>query len=165
MSNQTVRIISLWQPWASLCVWGEKEFETRHWKTSYRGILAIHAAKRFTCDEIALCHTNKFFNRAGHRNCVDVLNKLPLGAVVGSVILTKIWRTEWLQGGYPAPKLTEKEEAFGNYYAGRFAWQLEKSVALAEPIPLRGQQGMWTAPPEIEVAILSSRNLLVEAKS
>lgn len=40
-----MKAISLWQPWASLVPAGAKPVETRSWSTSYRGPLAIHAAK------------------------------------------------------------------------------------------------------------------------
>src|ERR1700694_3122793 len=45
-SKSAMKALSLWQPWASLIAMGLKEFETRHWATSYRGPLVIHAAKR-----------------------------------------------------------------------------------------------------------------------
>ena len=41
-----IKTITLWQPWASLVVHGYKRWETRSWRTPYRGWLAIHAAKR-----------------------------------------------------------------------------------------------------------------------
>jgi len=31
--------ISIHQPWASLIAFGEKRYETRSWKTDYRGLL------------------------------------------------------------------------------------------------------------------------------
>jgi len=40
-----IKAISLWQPWASLVIGGHKQFETRSWRTRYRGLLAIHAAR------------------------------------------------------------------------------------------------------------------------
>jgi hypothetical protein len=40
------RVLSLWQPWASLVALGVKTIETRSWSTKYRGPLAIHAAAR-----------------------------------------------------------------------------------------------------------------------
>lgn len=40
-----MKALSLWQPWASLVAIGAKTIETRSWSTSYRGPLAIHAAK------------------------------------------------------------------------------------------------------------------------
>jgi hypothetical protein len=41
-----MKIFTLWQPWATFIALNLKQFETRHWGTSYRGKLAIHAAKR-----------------------------------------------------------------------------------------------------------------------
>lgn len=46
-----MKLISLWEPWASLMAIGAKKIETRSWATSYRGWLAIHAAKRWTAAE------------------------------------------------------------------------------------------------------------------
>lgn len=40
------KMLTLHQPWASLVAVGRKRIETRSWSTSYRGPLAIHAAKR-----------------------------------------------------------------------------------------------------------------------
>lgn len=41
-----MKAITLWQPWASLLACGAKGYETRSWATSYRGQIAIHAAKK-----------------------------------------------------------------------------------------------------------------------
>lgn len=41
-----MKAITIWQPWASLIVCGAKKYETRSWKTDYRGKIAIHAAKK-----------------------------------------------------------------------------------------------------------------------
>ena len=48
MSDRPIKALTLWQPWASLIAWGEKQYETRSWSTEYRGLLAIHASKRET---------------------------------------------------------------------------------------------------------------------
>jgi len=40
-----MKAITIWQPWASLLATRGKIYETRPWKTSYRGPIAIHAAK------------------------------------------------------------------------------------------------------------------------
>jgi len=40
-----MKAISLWEPWATAIAIGAKKIETRSWATSYRGPLAIHAAK------------------------------------------------------------------------------------------------------------------------
>lgn len=41
-----MKALTIRQPWASLIALGVKTIETRSWSTSYRGPLAIHAAKR-----------------------------------------------------------------------------------------------------------------------
>ena len=42
--SDSMKAISLHQPWASLVALGVKTLETRSWSTGYRGPLAIHAA-------------------------------------------------------------------------------------------------------------------------
>ena len=41
-----MKALTIWQPWASLLVSGQKKYETRSWATAYRGPIAIHAAMR-----------------------------------------------------------------------------------------------------------------------
>src|SRR3954451_22243677 len=43
----TIPALTLTQPWATLVAIGAKQIETRSWGTSYRGWLAIHAAKGY----------------------------------------------------------------------------------------------------------------------
>ncbi len=45
-----MKAITIWQPWASLLACGAKQYETRSWATSYRGPIAIHAAKKNVLD-------------------------------------------------------------------------------------------------------------------
>lgn len=59
----TVPAISLWQPWASLMASGHKSIETRSWSTHLRGLVAIHAAKRWTL-ELATLLLDERFRRA-----------------------------------------------------------------------------------------------------
>ena len=40
------KCLSMWQPWASLLIWGFKRFEGRSWDTNYRGPLWIHAGAK-----------------------------------------------------------------------------------------------------------------------
>ena len=34
-----MKALTIWQPWASLLVSGQKKYETRSWATAYRGIV------------------------------------------------------------------------------------------------------------------------------
>ncbi|RYX84273.1 ASCH domain-containing protein [bacterium] len=164
-----MKAISLWQPWASLIAIGAKRVETRGWSTSYRGPLAIHAAKNTS--QLDYCTLPSFLNAlhgAGmwqipdtitstfsERSIVAAYHKLtikqklqwlplPLGAVVAIVDLVDCVPTETL-----APKLSLDETAFGNYTRGRFGWVLE-NVRKIEPVPYRGAQGFFT----VERAVL-----------
>lgn len=139
-----VKAISLWQPWALLCVLGLKQYETRHWSTAFRGTLVIHAAKRWTYEEEA--YLLRFIDLYRLQSYAPLIalqragkQSRWLGAALGTVQLTAIYRTELL-----VPKISEQERAFGNYEAGRYAWRLENPVLFAEPLPYRGEQGMWT---------------------
>ena len=42
-----MKVLTLFQPWATLVILGEKKIETRSWKTNYRGEIAIHAGKKW----------------------------------------------------------------------------------------------------------------------
>ena len=43
--HRPVRLLSLWEPWATLSVLGAKQNETRSWRTNYTGWVGIHSAK------------------------------------------------------------------------------------------------------------------------
>jgi hypothetical protein len=49
------------------------------------------------------------------------------------------------------PRLTERERAFGAYVPGRWAWMTAAAsrVVLAEPIPMRGAQGLRELAPDL----------------
>ena len=160
--QQNVKILPLWQPWASFVVWGEKRNETRSWKPAknWTGILAILATKTFQDEAKYLCATNPFFRRTLEERKFTYDNlkyDLPHGAIIGSVELFNVVSTDYIE-----QFTTPKEKAFGDYSAGRFAWLLRQPVELKTPIPLKGQQGMWNAPEEIEQAILESRRNVIK---
>ena len=123
-----MKALSLTQPWATLVVTGAKRFETRSWTTTYRGPLLIHAAKGL---------------RVGARRfSIEALGKAPeefvRGAIIGRVVLKNVYRTEEL-----ASTLTALERLYGDYTPGRWAWELEEAVRLAQPVPYRGALGLF----------------------
>ena len=132
-----MKALTLWQPWASLIVMGHKRFETRSWKmASLIGErIAIHAAKRSPQDL--------------PRELVAELAKLgldplhlPLGAILGTAVVTAFHRTELI-----ASNLTRCELAFGDYAFGRWAWRLDDVVMLSVSESVRGRQGIWSWTP------------------
>lgn len=42
----TDKALTWWDPWGSLTAWGVKTIETRPWRTSHRGPLWVHVARR-----------------------------------------------------------------------------------------------------------------------
>ena len=133
-----MKALSLWQPWASAITLGLKRIETRGWPTGHRGLLAIHAAKRWTLEER---EDAAAFARAFGR---PELASPPLGALIGTARLVDVRRTEDLVGG-----LSGMEEQLGNYAAGRSGWLLEDVRAFREPVPYRGMQGLFEVPREV----------------
>ena len=134
-----MKAISLWQPWATLVALGEKQIETRSWGTRYRGMLAIHAAKKWTTEQFVLCQEKPFNNKlitAGF-NTVNLKNELPFGAIVAVCRLTTCVQIT------PTNSLAVNERELGDYRPGRFMWRLVEIMQLLEPVPYRGAQGFF----------------------
>lgn len=62
---------------------------------------------------------------------------LPFGKILGTVVLGEDRPTQEANPMY----LTRM---FGDYTAGRRAWELLNAKVLAEPIPAKGERGWWT---------------------
>lgn len=153
--------LSVHQPYASLLAWGAKRYETRGWRASYTGWLAIHAGKSMEvlldmAEELSAFAQRKedpglmtlFFLDVLDKRGVDrsqfTLNDLPRGALVGVAKLTG-----YHPGSTLLPTLTAQEKAFGYFdesHEQRFGWCMESPFMLPEPIPFRGQQGLFGIP-------------------
>lgn len=129
-----MKCITLWQPWASLIAALLKHYETRHWPTTYRGKLAIHAAKRPIVDEEVEAIYNAVRRRSDDPQIIEQLDKvlgscfttgetLPLGSIVAIADLTaclQMVETEALYGWknlrdsqiFAAPTCKTKEQLF-----------------------------------------------------
>lgn len=148
----SIRALTLWQPWATLLAHGRKRIETRSWqprwvKTPF--YMAVHAAtywsgalEGMTCmepfrSELALCGVRE-------------IKRLPRSAVVGVV---RVWQcvttSEVAESVKLRGLLTEKEAKFGDYTPGRWAWICDQFFPFPEPVSASGQRGVWEwTPPE-----------------
>jgi hypothetical protein len=147
-----IRLLSLWQLWASLVAAGLKRFETRSWRTDYRGLVAIHAAKRPVrrAELLAIRYAisgGGWVEMAALRQVEELCTSpLPYGAIVAVARVEDCSMVEnvggpycWLRGGIKyAPDVLER--AVGNWEAGRYAWDL-RDVRPIEPIYTAGKQG------------------------
>ena len=170
-----MKAITIMQPWASLIASGDKLYETRSWPTKYRGPIAIHAGKRVddafqrditpltTMERLVACGITP-----------ENINDLQRGAIIATADLVNVWHIVYHPGtnvdvakhipigaesltndrrdphfhDYFVP--TEKEVALGDWTPGRYAWELQNVRILPEPIPAKGQQGLWNWEPEKE---------------
>ena len=138
-----MKALTLTQPWATLVALQAKSIETRSWRTSYRGPLAIHAAKRMPKSASLLCCQEPFraaLEAGGYKLENSTTNNpfgLPLGAIIAVAILTDI------QPITPENQPPEPEHSFGDYTPGRFAWMLQNIYRLPDPIPASGRLGLW----------------------
>lgn len=148
MAVARVKVLTLTQPWATLVAIGAKRLETRSWRTSYRGPLAIHAAKG--PDKTGAVVQTPFFStlKAVDLDPMD----LPHGAIVAVCELRDVRIIGVPPSGIPEiladdnlsfVPILGREHAFGNYAAGRYAWLLANVRALATPVPAKGALGLW----------------------
>lgn len=156
-----MKALSLWQPWASAIALGAKTIETRHWKTPYRGPIAIHAAQRRNRRELADIEQMPEFAAAFWDPCDKFrpfAEELPFGALVATANLVDIRPsdkfsieelcTARMRVGAPE-HLTWCECQMGNFNLGRFGWVLADIAPLIEPIPFKGGQGLFNVPDEV----------------
>lgn len=171
-TSDRLRVLSLWQPWATLCVAPDptsrhstppKRHETRSWQPRHPtpfGV-AIHATKKMDGEIRAILKEQPFYDclkrcgflpqdprgymQRGIRVGSTGLRILPLGAIVGVATVSSVVATGSLQ-------ITSFEDVLlGDWSPGRFAWHLIDSVMLPEPIPFRGrQEALYELPADIE---------------
>ena len=125
-----MKALTLTQPWATAVAIGVKQIETRSWSTTYRGPLAIHAAKGWTAADREFAQTERTLGRIPPR--------IPLGAVIATCELYDVCPAEEI--GLLASAI---ERLYGDYSPGRFAWMLTNVHPLPEPVPARGSLGLW----------------------
>lgn len=148
-----MKLLSLWEPWATLMAIGAKSIETRSWSTSYRGWLAIHASKGgLPKRDLEDYLTDPDFKRA------LAGEKLNPGCIVAVVNLIDCCPMDDFRcspgvfSKYPE-RDTPQEREFGDFSEGRWAWVTEMLFRLPAPIPFRGKQGLVDVPHETVFAI------------
>ena len=132
-----MRCLTIRQPWATLIALGEKRFETRSWRTTYRGELAIHAGLKI---DTAACKREPFRSvLAKHGFSAD---NLPTGAIIATGELKACHENTGPDSGAIWTR-EQHEYAFGDYMEGRFAWELGSVRPLVHAVPAKGRLGFW----------------------
>lgn len=140
--------ISVAQPFATALVLGKKTIELRSWGTRYRGIMALHAGKRWYGER-----------ENGKRDAVEMalhtarrlhlplpLATYPLGTIVGIVRLVRC--TTFTPEGYE--QLRSQHCSTASWTPNEYGWQFADVQALPAPVSYRGQLGLFG----VEIALL-----------
>lgn len=158
-----MKALTLTQPWASLVAIGAKRIETRSWSTSYRGPIAIHAARGFPGEAKHLCESGGICRAFGWQVCGPTLTQdwlyesarnikaLPLGCIVATAELVGTVPTDRhdfeVNGSFHYRdftfEMTDQERNFGNYEPHRYGWILRNVVPLETPIAAKGALSLW----------------------
>lgn len=127
-----MKVISIIEPWASLIKEKVKYIETRSWKTNYRGKIYIHAS---------LKKVPKKDERIN--NLISLLKDkdFKYGHIIAEATLVDcIYMDEEF-----LLKIKENNQEYicGEYTLGRYAWVLKDIKELENPIPAKGNLGIW----------------------
>jgi hypothetical protein len=140
-----MKSISLWQPYASLIPHGSKRYETRSWRTHYKGDLLICSAKKKSLEQ---CQTYERIKRKHFPGTEQgssstkprSLYSLWFGHAIAIVTITDcILMTEEF-----IAQQSELEIDCGDWQVGRWAWKLENIRKIKEPFPVLGKQGFFS---------------------
>lgn len=156
--------LTLWQPWASLTAIGAKRIETRSWRTSYRGPIAIHAGKtKASADEIGMEPWGPLLDPANPGMLRAEVRPLPLGAIVATARLVdclpilpeaddysdgraciESYAGLLRQWGEDAESFEDISDQlpYGDFTPGRWAWLLEDVQPTTERCPACWGEGL-----------------------
>jgi hypothetical protein len=147
-----MKVITVRQPWAWAIAKGYKDIENRGWTTTYRGPLAIHAAKKWDDAAEAAVRAVRDLARAQGKTLperlIDDHPVTDVGVIVAVVALVGICTVNLNK---PDPVRCD----CGPWaQPGQAHWQLAGAHLLPEPIPAKGRLGLWEADvPAISAAL------------
>ena len=170
-----MKTLSLHQPWATAIAIGIKSIETRSWTTPYRGLLAIHATKKYPME---LAETTSFYARRLHAlgfenesrifsgHAGDEWRPLQPGNALGKIVcIVRLLDVVKIAAQYAMPIPIEPELMFGDYTHGRYAWHLQLVHRPDRPIPAIGQRQLWDWDPPAQIQNLGLDSLDVSSHS
>lgn len=126
-----VKALTVKQPWATAIMFGLKQYETRSWRTPYRGRIAIHTSRRQP--------TREDMSVFGFDLRRRLPASFPRGVVLGTCVLEDVilCTRRWTES------LSWEERLLGNFTFGRYAWRLADVQPFDEPEPADGHLGLW----------------------
>lgn len=130
-----MKALTLTEPWALLMMLGEKNVETRSWRTDYRGELAIHAAKTMSRFAKDFCQ---------HEQVARVFAKHTWGQTFFLGHILCIRELIEIRPTAHCSDLSRQEKYFGDYSPGRWAWIFSPNIRIiSPPVPVKGALSLW----------------------
>ena len=120
-----MKALTLKQPWAALIVNGYKTYEFRSWNTKYRGKILIHAGLSKEKVNPEIDNYNLEYIR---------------GAIIGEAELVDCIL---IDSNFDKKLRKENPIIYGYNHVGMYAWHLTNVKMYDEPIPAKGQLGLW----------------------
>lgn len=124
-----MKVLSIKEPFATLIKDGVKRYETRSWKTNYRGEIYIHASIGLSTS------LNKEKGMSYLKSDIKPGYILCRCNLVDCILMDEDFIN------YIETETTEKD--YGDYRLGRYAWELEVLEVLEIPILAKGRLGIW----------------------
>lgn len=161
MTETLERAVTIHQPWAWAVAAGHKPVENRTWRPPLEAVgrlVGIHAGLRpYSADEW------DEVMRAWNSDEDMPVEPLTVGALIGVARLVgvislgnplkagclRFWRhvgRSKCVGEYVPDELAARIRP---WWRGPWGWLFEEAVLLPEPIPMRGQQGLWRIPDQL----------------
>lgn len=139
-----MKALTLIRPWDQAIVRGPKRVENRDWKPPAALLkpgerLAIHAGRKWDAG----------FDAYNSEWTPPTESECPSGVVVGVATLDAVHDVKGCDVCMTCAICNDP------WTVGDFGWVLKGVVALAEPVPCRGAQGLWTLPPEVAARVLA----------
>lgn len=148
-----MKALTLWQPWAWAVAHAGKDIENRTWAPPRNALgtrIAIHAGMRYD-DSAWLYLANPTTSPVPASFMLEKEGVLDVpeddecvrGAILAVATLKDIVR------------LGEGPASISPWYEGPVGWVLSDTIALRNPVPCRGAQGLWTMPAEVRDAVIA----------
>jgi uncharacterized protein (DUF3820 family) len=146
-----VKALSVWQPWAALQVVGvrlpeggdidRKDVENRYWGTPYRGPLLIHASR--TAEKEGAYLAGRILQVSEEYLAWYFRDRMyqARGALLGVVNLVRCTKQQGSKWHMP----------------GMHGWYTADAYAFAEPIPYRGERGLFDVPDDKLYEVIGKR--------
>lgn len=137
-----MKVISVWNPFATLLVEGFKCFETRSWKPPASIVgqrIGIASTKRLLPGQRMVFNHPSFRKHYNQLGLLDKLEEMSNGYLLGTVVIDsyEVVTPEFVRD------LSAAELMYGHYYNGSYAWRAVDPIPLEYPIPIRGSQGIF----------------------